>query len=172
MYCIIIYLSFLNGDWLVVREVQWFYWTQELLVPVEEFTVRLPMVRLELTTPVLQRQCSSHWAIQLNLLLLGRSWVYPVGVLHHNIFVISQLWLNSHPKSTVVLLDTGTPGTGREIRSIEAHHWHPHCKFLYCDLRVELTKAFKNFAKYIIAFIFAKFEHFAKQIIYLESPDI
>ena len=33
------------------------------------------------------------------------------------------------------------------------------------------TKAFTNFAKYIIAFIFAKFIYFAKQIIYLESPD-
>ena len=33
------------------------------------------------------------------------------------------------------------------------------------------TKAFTNFAKYIIAFIFAKFKYFAKQIIYLESPD-
>ena len=33
------------------------------------------------------------------------------------------------------------------------------------------TKAFKNFAKYIIGFIFAKFKYFAKQIIYLESPD-
>ena len=32
-------------------------------------------------------------------------------------------------------------------------------------------KAFKNFAEYIIAFIFAKFKYFAKQIIYLESPD-
>ena len=31
------------------------------------------------------------------------------------------------------------------------------------------TKAFKNFAKYIIAFIFAKFNYFAKQIIYLGS---
>ena len=69
----------------------------------------------------------------------------------------------------MVLLDTGTPGTGGEIRSMEAHHWHPHCKFLCGDLRVEFTKAFKNFAKYIVAFIFAKFEHLAKQIIYLES---
>ena len=33
------------------------------------------------------------------------------------------------------------------------------------------TKAFTNFAEYIIAFIFAKFKYFAKQIIYLESPD-
>ena len=79
--------------------------------------------------------------------------------------------MTSHPKSTVVLLDTGTAGTGREIGSIEAHHWHPYCKFLCCDLRVEFTKAFKNSAKYIIAFIFAKFEDFAKQIIYLEFPD-
>ena len=30
---------------------------------------------------------------------------------HHYIFIISQLWLTSHPRSTVVLLDTGTPGT-------------------------------------------------------------
>ena len=33
------------------------------------------------------------------------------------------------------------------------------------------TKAFTNFANYIIAFIFAKFKYFAKQIIYLKSPD-
>ena len=65
VYCIIIYLSFLNCDWLLIREVQWFYWTQKLLVPVEKFTVRMPKVRLELATPGLQTQCSSHWAIQL-----------------------------------------------------------------------------------------------------------
>ena len=34
-----------------------------------------------------------------------------------------------------------------------------------------VTKAFKNFAKYITAFIFAKFKYFAKKITYLESPD-
>ena len=27
--------------------------------------------------------------------------------------------LTSHPRSTVVLLDTGTPGTGREIYSVD-----------------------------------------------------
>ena len=48
VHCIIIYLSFLNCGWLLMREVQWFYWTQELLVPAEKFTVRMPMVRLEL----------------------------------------------------------------------------------------------------------------------------
>ena len=33
----------------------------------------------------------------------------------HYIFIISQLWLTSHPRRTVVLLDTGTPGASREI---------------------------------------------------------
>ena len=65
VYCIIIYLSLLNCDWLLIREVQWFCWTQELLVPAEKFTVRMPMVRLELATRGLQTQCSSHWAIHL-----------------------------------------------------------------------------------------------------------
>ena len=36
------------------------------------------------------------------------------------IFTISQLWLTFHPRSTVVLLDTGTPGTSREIYSQDA----------------------------------------------------
>ena len=50
-------------------------------------------------------------------LMLGRRRVYPVGVLHHCIFIISQLWLTFHPRSTVVLLDRVTPGTSREIYS-------------------------------------------------------
>ena len=117
VYCIIIYFSFLNCDWLLIWEVEWFSWTQKLLVPVEKFTVRMPMVRLELPTPELQSQCSSHWAKRTQMLLLGRRWVYPVGVLHHYIFIISQLWLTSHPRIRVVLLDTETPGTRREIYS-------------------------------------------------------
>ena len=36
------------------------------------------------------------------------------------IFIISQLWLTYHPRSTVILLDTGTPGTSREIFSEDA----------------------------------------------------
>ena len=40
--------------------------------------------------------------------------------LYHYIFIISQLWLTSHPRSTVVLLDTGTPGTSREFYSEDA----------------------------------------------------
>ena len=39
------------------------------------------------------------------------------------IFIISQLWLTSHPRSTVVLdlLDTGHPGTSREIVNKDAN---------------------------------------------------
>ena len=40
--------------------------------------------------------------------------------LYHYIFTTSQLWLTSHPRGTVVLLDTGTPGTSREICSEDA----------------------------------------------------
>ena len=39
---------------------------------------------------------------------------------YHYIFIMSQLWLTSHPRSTLVLLDTGTPGTSREIYSEDA----------------------------------------------------
>ena len=35
-------------------------------------------------------------------------------------FIISQLWLTSHLKSTVGLLDTETPGTSGEIYSEDA----------------------------------------------------
>ena len=62
---IIIFLSFLNCDWLLIWEVQWFYWTQKLLVPAEKVSVRMPMMGHELATPRLQTECSSHWAIQL-----------------------------------------------------------------------------------------------------------
>ena len=34
--------------------------------------------------------------------------------------MMSQLWLASHPRTTVVQLDTGTPGTSREIYSEDA----------------------------------------------------
>ena len=41
---------------------------------------------------------------------------------YHYIFIIGLLWLTSHPRSTVdvVLLDTGTHGTSREIFSEDA----------------------------------------------------
>ena len=43
--------------------------------------------------------------------------------MHHYIFVISQLWLTSHLRSTVALLDTGSPGTSRDIYSEDADDW-------------------------------------------------
>ena len=64
VYCIIC-LSFLNCGSLLIREVQWLYWTQELLVRVEKFTVRMLMMGRELPTPHLLTECSSHWAKQL-----------------------------------------------------------------------------------------------------------
>ena len=36
---------------------------------------------------------------------------------NHYMFIISQLWLTSQPRSTVIPLDTGTPATSREIYS-------------------------------------------------------
>ena len=41
--------------------------------------------------------------------------------IYHCIFIIALLWLTSHPRSTVVLLDTETPGTSREIFSEDAN---------------------------------------------------
>ena len=38
----------------------------------------------------------------------------------HYIFIISQLWLTSHPRSTVVLLDTETLDTSEEIYTEDA----------------------------------------------------
>ena len=43
-----------------------------------------------------------------------------VNCIINYIFIISQLWLISHPRGTVVLLDTGTPDTSREIYSEDA----------------------------------------------------
>ena len=43
-----------------------------------------------------------------------RNFAY-VPLYHHYIFIISQPWLISHLRSTVVLLDTGTPSTSKEI---------------------------------------------------------
>ena len=48
---------------------------------------------------------------------------WPITLRHHYIFIIARLWLTSHPRSTVVLLDTGapgTPGTSRETFSEDA----------------------------------------------------
>ena len=80
-----------------------------------------PMIVLLLK--YIKKHPSSPWYspnCRWKMLLQGRSSVYPVGILHHYIFIISPLWLTSHPRSTVVLLDTGTPSTSREIYSQDA----------------------------------------------------
>ena len=41
-------------------------------------------------------------------------------LLFHYLFISSQLWLTSRPRSTVVLLGSGTPDTSREIYSEDA----------------------------------------------------
>ena len=115
VYCLIIILSFLNCDWLLIREVQWLYWKKELLVPVEKFQWGCQW--WDSNSQPLDYKLSAL-AIELytaRKLLLGRSWVYPLDVLHNYNFIIYQLWLTSHPRSTVALLDIGTPGTSREI---------------------------------------------------------
>ena len=121
VYCIIIILSFLKCDWLFIREEQWFYWTLELLVPVEKFSVKMPMMRPELVTPRLQSECSSQWAIQLK----NHCWegVEFIELVYCVIMISSFLkcdWLLMHQRSTAVLLDTGTPGTSREIFNEDA----------------------------------------------------
>ena len=77
-----------------------------------------------------QTRTRNHWITNAVLQSLSyraqfataeSSSVYPVGVLHHYILIISQLGLTSHPRSTVVLLDTGTLGTSREIHSQDAN---------------------------------------------------
>ena len=55
---------------------------------------------------------NSSIAIAGNMLSLS-SWC--IASLY--ISIISELWLTSHPRRTVVLLDTGTPGTIREAYS-------------------------------------------------------
>ena len=42
---------------------------------------------------------------------------------NHYMFINFQLWLTCHPRRTVVLLDTGTPGTSGAIYSGDANDW-------------------------------------------------
>ena len=59
---LVVYLSLLNCAWPLIREVQWFYRTQKLLVQAEKCSVRMPTVRLELAIP------------RLSLTLLFQAW--------------------------------------------------------------------------------------------------
>ena len=69
----------------------------------------------------------SALAIELNNSIAGKKLSYPVGVLHH-IFIISQLRLTSHPRSTVFLLDTRIPVEKFTMRSSYVQ-WN-HCTSL------------------------------------------
>ena len=84
--CFIIYLSFFNCGWLLIREVQWFYWTQELLEPAEKFSVRILVVRLELATPRL----TSSKAIAVKELSLSSWWIASLYIYHLS-FIIYRL---------------------------------------------------------------------------------
>ena len=75
------------------------------------------MVRPGLATPLLLTEAlaidlTSSKAIAGKELSLF-SWCIASSYL----FIISQLWLTSHSRRTVVLLDTGTLGTSRQICS-------------------------------------------------------
>ena len=131
VYCIIIYLSFLNCDRLLIREVQWFYWTQKLLVPVEKFTVRMPKVRmpkvrLELATPGLQTQCSSHWAIQ------HKSYCWE-GVQFIQLVYCIIIYLSFLNCDWLLIREVQWFYWTQKFRGceFEPHLRHPHCKFLY-----------------------------------------
>ena len=49
----------------------------------------------------------------LNLICQTKLKIRNKILLHHMLFIFSHLWLTSHPRGALVLLDTGTPGTTR-----------------------------------------------------------
>ena len=65
-------------------------------------------------------KCSCNQIRQDGTILPRNSKIETI-LLFHYMFISSQLWLTSHPKSTVVLLGTGTPNTSREIYSEDAN---------------------------------------------------
>ena len=140
VYCIIIYLSFLNCDWLLIREVEWFYWTQKLLVPVEKFTVRMPKVRLELATPGLQTQCSSHWAIQLKsycwegveFIQLVYCIIIYLSFLNCDWLLIREVeWFYWTQKLLVPVEKFTVRMPKVRLKLAPLDYKSPHCKFLY-----------------------------------------
>ena len=87
--------------------------------PAEKFTMRMLMVRPDLATHQLSTKWSSHWGNKFK-----RS--HSKGVEFIQLvycIIIYPSYLNCgylHIRSTVVALDTGTPGTSREIYSEDA----------------------------------------------------
>ena len=76
VYCIVTILSFLNCDWLLIREVQWFYWTRELLVAAEKFSGRMPMMGHELATPLRFEITVGLPRLLVNMVTLVSDWVF------------------------------------------------------------------------------------------------
>ena len=81
------------------------------------------MIRLELGTPpyklsALANDLNSSKAIAGKE--LRPKLIQLVNCIINYTFIISSLWLTSHPRGTVVLLDTGTTDTSREIYSEDA----------------------------------------------------
>ena len=99
------------------RKVQSFYWTQELLSPVKKFKDDVDSNSQHLGSK------SSALAIELDSskAIAGKELSLSSWCIASLMFIISQLWLTFHPRSTVVLLYTGTPGTSREIYSEDAN---------------------------------------------------
>ena len=64
-------------------------------------------------------KCSCNQTKQGGTILPRNSKIETI-LLFHYMFISFQLWLTSHPRSTVVLLGTGTPNTSREIYSEDA----------------------------------------------------
>ena len=92
MYCIIICLSFL------ICEVQWFYWTQKPLLPVEKFTVRMPMMGIELfLRKVLLLKVKTNLCKTFQFSMFGKSLQILSTYLHmllmkeHNCFLSQQM---------------------------------------------------------------------------------
>ena len=72
------------------------------------------MIGLKLANSRLQTECLIQCAKQLkNYCWEGVELIHFVHCIM--VFIISQLWLTSHLRSTVVLLDTGTACTSTEI---------------------------------------------------------
>ena len=68
---IIIYLSSLNRGLLLIREVRWFYWTIELLVQTEKFTVQIQW-RDSNSQPLGYKPSALAIELHSSKLLLGR----------------------------------------------------------------------------------------------------
>ena len=92
VYCVIIYVSFLNCDWLLIRKVQWFYWTQKFLVLVEKFqwgwgTWSSNYQPLDYKRSALAIELYSSKAIALKELSLSSWFIASLYICHYSIVI-------------------------------------------------------------------------------------